>query len=55
MWVTKHFLVLIDFHSIFFLHTMEINGGQQLFGSHVLQNVLFCVQQKKETLKGLGE
>ncbi len=33
MLVTKQLLEAIDFHTIiFFLHTMEVNGYQQLFG-----------------------
>ncbi len=47
MLVTKQLLVAIEFHSIF-SHTMEVNGYRHLFG-YILQNNLFCVQQKKET------
>ncbi len=42
-------LTAIDFHSISF-HAIEVNGYRQLFG---YQNVIFCVQQKKETHTGL--
>jgi len=38
----------IDFHSTFF-HTMEVNGVHQL----LLQNAIFCVQQKDEIHTGL--
>ncbi len=51
MLVSKQLLVPIDFHSID-KHTMEVNGDQQLFG-YILQNNLFCVQQKKEIHTGL--
>ncbi len=27
---------------------MEVNGDQQLLGYHILQNIFFWVQQKKE-------
>uniref|UniRef100_A0A673H8Z6 Si:dkeyp-104h9.5 n=1 Tax=Sinocyclocheilus rhinocerous TaxID=307959 RepID=A0A673H8Z6_9TELE len=38
---------------VFFLfHTMKVSGYQQLFGS-ILQNISFCVQQKRETHTGL--
>ncbi len=33
---------------------MEVNGDQQLFG-YQLQNILFCVQQKKEIHTGLEQ
>ncbi len=45
-------MVAIDFHSIF--HSMEVNGYSQLF-INILQNILFYVQQKKETLTGLEQ
>jgi len=41
-----HFLVPIDFHSIFYSHTMEVNGNCLV--TNILQNTLFGVQQKKE-------
>jgi len=36
---------------IYKYYTMEVNGAQ-LF---IIQNIFFCVQQKKEIHKGLGE
>ncbi len=45
MLVTNDLTVAIDFHSIFVLHNMEVNGYYQLFTS-ILQNVFFCVQQR---------
>ncbi len=42
-WRTKHLLVW---------NTMEVNGDHQLFDS-ILQNILFCVQHKKEAFTGL--
>ncbi len=29
---------------------MEVNGCQQLFDKNILQNIFFCVQQKKINL-----
>ncbi len=38
-------MVAIDFHSMK-KKTMEVKGYRQLF-VYILQNILFCVQQKK--------
>lgn len=32
----------------FFIHSMEINGHQFCFVNNSLQNIIFCVLQKKE-------
>ncbi len=48
MWVTKKFLVPIDFYSI--SHTMEVNGDQ---ATNILQNIIFHVQQKQKLTTGL--
>ncbi len=42
MWVTKQFLVFIDFHS-HFQHTMEVSADQQLFGSIICEESFVCV------------
>jgi len=40
---------------LIFLPTMEVNGVHELFGYHILQNIFFCVQQKKEIHAGLEQ
>ncbi len=45
MLVTKQLLVAIDLRSME-KNTMEVNA-------HILQNILFCVQQRKGILNGL--
>ncbi len=47
---TNQFLVPIDFNSTMTIFsTMESNGCRQRFWvSHILQNIFFYVQQKKE-------
>jgi len=39
---------------LIFLPTMEVNGVHELFG-YLLQNIFFCVQQKKEIHAGLEQ
>ncbi len=51
MLISKRFLVFIDFHSIFFTYY----GNQWLPETHILQNILFFVQQKKESHAGLEQ
>ncbi len=52
MLVTKQFLVLIDFRSIF-SHTREVSGDQQRFGyQHSLKYNILCLT-KERTLTGL--
>ncbi len=53
MWVTKQLLVAIDWHFIY--HSMEVNSYQQLSVTNILQNFIFCDQQKKETCTGLEQ
>ncbi len=48
MLVTKQLTVAIDFYSIF-LSMATVN----CFVTNILHNILFCVQQKKETRTGL--
>ncbi len=49
MLVTKQLLVSIDFHGME-KNTMEVNGDKSCLVTNILQNIFFCVQQKKETL-----
>ncbi len=35
--------------------TMEVSGYRHLFDYIILQNIFFCVQQKKETHAGLEQ
>ncbi len=50
-WVTKQFLVPIDFHSYCFsLSVLWMSMATINYTvSQILQNIFFCVQQKKET------
>ncbi len=41
MLLTKQSLVATDFHSIFFLHIMEVNKDQKLFGNAFWQFLLY--------------
>ncbi len=34
---------------------MEVNGDHQMFDTNILQNILFYVQRKRETYKGLEQ
>ncbi len=34
---------------------MEVKGCHQLFGYNIPQNILFCVQQNKDTLTGMEQ
>ncbi len=52
MRVTKQLLVAIDCHSIIF-HSMEVSG--RCLVTNILQNIIFCDQQKKETSTGLEQ
>jgi len=49
MLMTRHLTVAIDFHSIFYSN--QIN----FLVTDILQNIFFCVQQKKETHTGLEQ
>ncbi len=53
MLVTKQFLILIDFCSIFFFHTMEVSGDQQLFGYPDSSKYNILCLTKERTLTGL--
>lgn len=35
------------------VHTVEVNGGQWSFFTNILQNILFCVYNKKESRMGI--
>ncbi len=48
MWVTKQLLVVIVFHSMEKRYTIEVNGYQKLLTT-ILQNIIFCIKQKKES------
>jgi len=47
IWVTKQLISTNDFHS------MEVNGVGLV--TDILQNIIFCIQQKKETHTGLEQ
>ncbi len=49
MLVIKWLMAPINFHSIF-SHTVEVNG---VWFFKIVQNILFCVQHKKEMYTGL--
>lgn len=40
-------LAPIDFHSMFFFHTMDVDGHSELLATNTLQNIPSYVQQKK--------
>ncbi len=50
MFLTKQLLVVIDFHSIF-----PPIQWKSMATSYILQNIFFCVQQKKVSHKGLEQ
>jgi len=52
MLVTRQLTLAIDIHSIFFLWKSMANC--QLSSYNILQNIIFCVQQNKETHAGLS-
>jgi len=54
MWVTKQLLVPSDFHSIFFLLWKSM-GTSNCLVTHILQNIFFYVQQKKEINTGMEQ
>ncbi len=39
---------------VYFFHTMEVMGGNCLITS-IVPNILFCIQQQKETNTGLEQ
>ncbi len=53
MLLTKQLTVAIDFHSNFF-HTIEVNGYRKLV-TNIIEYVIFCTQQKKESHIGLEQ
>ncbi len=55
MFVTKHLPVHIDFHSLFFPHTMEVNGDQQLFGYRHYTKYNFSCSAEEKTHTGLEQ
>ncbi len=54
MLVTKQLLVAIDIHSIFSSMLWKTMTTVNCLLT-ILQNILFCAQQKKETLMGLEQ
>ncbi len=50
MWVTKQLTAAID---LFFPHTWRSIGTNNCLVTNILQNVFFCVQQKREIHMGL--
>ncbi len=50
MLVTKLFQVPIEFHYIL-KHTVEINGNRNCLVTNILQNIFFCIPQKKFRLR----
>jgi len=55
MWVTKQLLVPSDFHSIFFLLWKSMGTSSNCLVTHILQNIFFYVQQKKEINTGMEQ
>ncbi len=51
---TKQLLVLSDLHSIFFFLS-KLMWTSNCLVFHLLQNIFFCVQHKKEINTGLGQ
>ncbi len=35
--------------NVCFVHTMQVNGNQNYLVTNILQNIFFCVPQKKES------
>ncbi len=54
MLVTTQFLVPTDSHSIFSIPWKSV-GINNCLVTNILQNISFCVQQKKEAPKGLEQ
>ncbi len=52
VWGTRNAKQFGDFH---IFPTIKVNVDQQLFGSQIHQNILFCVQHKKELNTCLGQ
>ncbi len=49
MWETKQLMVAIDFHSIFFFHSMQVNGYQQLFVcEHSSKYIFLCLTKESK-------
>ncbi len=51
MWETEQFWGTIDFQSIYFFPTMEVNGAPKQ--PDFLQNIFLCVWQNKDIHTGL--
>ncbi len=52
---TKQLPVDIDFHSIFFPHTMEVNGYSQLFDDQHSSKYLLLCSTEEEIHTGLKQ
>ncbi len=53
MWETEQFWGTIDFHSICFFPTMEVNGAPKQPDTNFVQSIVLCVQQNKDIHTGL--
>ncbi len=51
---TKELMVAIDFYSIE-IHTMDSMATVSCLVTNILQNIFFCVWEKKETHTGLEQ
>ncbi len=54
MLVSKQLMLDVDIRSIFSIQWKSMATFNCLF-ANILQNILFCVQQKKETRRGLEQ
>ncbi len=56
MWVTKQLMVAIDLYTVAWQKILwKSTATVSSLVTSILKNILFCVQQKKETLTGLEQ
>ena len=55
MLIARQLMVAIDFHSIFFFLLWKSMGSISRLVTNFLQNIFFCVQQKKESHTGFEQ